>query len=204
MFNVGLVLLWFGLNFLISGGGAYFGAYLKQKGKNLATHEDIDKLLKEVRATTQATKEIEAKISNEMWNRQKHWELRREVLFEALRRITGAFDQLGQLEIVLQTQLKHPHMPQDVFELRRIEENNKWFKASAALRESRLFIEVTCGKEVVDASDKFIHLATTVAAKIHSKDAAIFKQSSNELLALNDAIRNAIRKELVIDQSAKS
>jgi hypothetical protein len=74
MFNVGLLLIWFGLNFLISGGGAYFGAYLKKKGENLATHEDINKVLVQVRATTQATKEIEAKISSEVWDRQKLWE----------------------------------------------------------------------------------------------------------------------------------
>jgi hypothetical protein len=28
-----------------AGAGAYLGSYLKKKGENLATHEDIDKLL---------------------------------------------------------------------------------------------------------------------------------------------------------------
>jgi len=51
---------------LISAGiGAYLGAYLKKKGENLATHEDIGKLLDQVRAVTTITKEIEAKISDE-------------------------------------------------------------------------------------------------------------------------------------------
>lgn len=50
--------------------GAHIGAYLKKKGENLATHEDIDKLVDQVRAVTQTTKEIEAKISDEMWDRQ--------------------------------------------------------------------------------------------------------------------------------------
>lgn len=53
--------------------GAYLGSYLKKKGENLATHEDIDKLVDQVRAVTQTTKEIEAKISNEVWDRQKRW-----------------------------------------------------------------------------------------------------------------------------------
>jgi len=48
---------------LVSAGiGAYLGAYLKKKGENLATHEDIGKLLDQVRAVTTITKEIEAKI----------------------------------------------------------------------------------------------------------------------------------------------
>ena len=55
---------------------AYLGSYLKKKGENLATHEDIDKLLAQVTAVTQATKEIEAKISVDVWERQKKWEIK--------------------------------------------------------------------------------------------------------------------------------
>jgi hypothetical protein len=45
------------------------------KGKNLATYEDIDKLVDLVEAVTTATKQIEARISNEVWDRQKRWEM---------------------------------------------------------------------------------------------------------------------------------
>lgn len=61
-----------------AGVGAYAGSYLKKKGENLATHEDLDKLIKQVEATTEATKAIETKISNEVWDRQKQWELTRD------------------------------------------------------------------------------------------------------------------------------
>ena len=30
---------------VVSGAAAYLGSYLKKKGENLATHEDIDKLI---------------------------------------------------------------------------------------------------------------------------------------------------------------
>jgi len=73
-----------------AGVGAYIGSYLKKKGENLATHEDIDKLLIQVSAVTNATKAIEAKISGELWQRQKQWELRRDVIFEALKQVTEA------------------------------------------------------------------------------------------------------------------
>jgi hypothetical protein len=66
--------------------GSYFGAYFKKKGESLATHEDIDKVVDQVKAVTQTTKEIEAKISGEVWDRQKRWELKREVTFGARRR----------------------------------------------------------------------------------------------------------------------
>jgi hypothetical protein len=73
--DIGILLVWLGLTSIVSGGSAYFGAYLKKKGENLATHEDIDKVLVEVRATTQATKEIEAKITDDVWDRQQRWQM---------------------------------------------------------------------------------------------------------------------------------
>jgi len=54
-----------------SGVGAYLGSYLKKKGENLATHEDIDKLTEQVSAVTATAKQIEATISNEMWRRER-------------------------------------------------------------------------------------------------------------------------------------
>jgi hypothetical protein len=45
---------------VFAGAGAYLGSYLKKKGENLATHEDLNKLIVELRATTEATKSIEA------------------------------------------------------------------------------------------------------------------------------------------------
>jgi type IV secretory pathway VirB4 component len=55
---------------LASGSGAFLGSYLKKKGENLATHEDIDKLVAQISAVTTTAKQIEATISNEMWQRQ--------------------------------------------------------------------------------------------------------------------------------------
>jgi hypothetical protein len=48
---------------------SYLPAYAKEKGKNLATHEDIQKLVDQVKAVTLATKKIEAEISSGVWDR---------------------------------------------------------------------------------------------------------------------------------------
>src|ERR1017187_7727108 len=74
---------------VIGGGGAYLGSYLKKKGENWATHEDVDKLVKQMAAVTQATKEIEAKISNDVWERQRKWDVKREAIFEAVRELAS-------------------------------------------------------------------------------------------------------------------
>jgi hypothetical protein len=62
--------------------GSFVGSYLKKKGENIATHEDINKLVEQVAAVTKTTKEIEAKISDEVWDRQRQWEVRKEALIE--------------------------------------------------------------------------------------------------------------------------
>jgi hypothetical protein len=58
----------------------YLGAYLKRKGENLATREDIESLSAGIAATTEAAKRVEEKLSNETWDRQRRWELKKEAL----------------------------------------------------------------------------------------------------------------------------
>jgi hypothetical protein len=41
--------------------GSFLGAYVKRKGENLATHEDLDKLVKQVHAVT-TTKAIRKEL----------------------------------------------------------------------------------------------------------------------------------------------
>src|ERR1700688_645275 len=53
--------------------GSFLPGYMKKKGENLATHEDIKLLTDQVAAVTTTAKEIEAKISSEVWDRQKRW-----------------------------------------------------------------------------------------------------------------------------------
>jgi hypothetical protein len=67
---------------MIAGGiGAYIGAYLKRKGENFATKEDFNSIVDQMKEMTLATKTIEARISDDVWNRQKHWEMKRDALF---------------------------------------------------------------------------------------------------------------------------
>ena len=75
---------------LSAGAGAFLGSYLKKKGENLATHEDIKMLVDQVKIVTQTTKEIEGKISNQIWNTQRQWELRRDAVYSVMQAIGQA------------------------------------------------------------------------------------------------------------------
>jgi hypothetical protein len=80
--------------------GSYLAGYFKRKGENLATHEDIDKLLDEVSAVTQATKQIESKISIDMWGKQKQWEIKKDALFEVLKELGSLQCAMGHVTAI--------------------------------------------------------------------------------------------------------
>jgi hypothetical protein len=81
--------------------GAYYGSYWKEKGKQAATHEDLENVVKEVRAVTKTAEEIKAEISGGLWDKQKRWEMKREVLFQAAKRIAEVDDALLSTSTVL-------------------------------------------------------------------------------------------------------
>jgi hypothetical protein len=184
------------LNALIVGLGIYLSSYLKKKAQNLATREEFKELQKQTAALTRTTAQIEADIKASQWDRQKRWELKREVLFEAARRVAAVHDALRNLNNGLQTKLKNPSLNEGVWDQFKVDENAKWFQLKSALDESRLFVGVTCGENVAETLEKYNGITTKVAALIYNNDGEIYRKSLSEMIALNDAIRDAIRKEL--------
>jgi hypothetical protein len=63
----------------------YLDGYSRRKGENLATHEDLDKLVVQMKAVTETTENIKAAISDDVWDRQRQWELKRDAIQDAIR-----------------------------------------------------------------------------------------------------------------------
>jgi hypothetical protein len=59
----------------------FIGSYAAKKGENLATKEDIAQL-------TKIAEGIKAKISDEVWDRQKQWEMKRDAIVDVIRAMT--------------------------------------------------------------------------------------------------------------------
>ena len=62
----------------------FLAAYMGKKGERLATSEDIQKVLVEVRAVTRETERIKAEISGDEWHRQWVMNQKREIYRELL------------------------------------------------------------------------------------------------------------------------
>ena len=170
--------------------GLDLGSLFQEKGENLATHEDIDKLVEQVSAVTKTTKEIEAKISDEVWDRQRKWELKRDVLLDAMKKLGVLPERLVSLV------WSDPDTPLET----RVGENLKWQRAAGEFDAVIFPTEVVCGPELVQAMRKFSLFARGSADKaMNGKNPGVSQEEwSRELVAKFSSATAAARKELGI------
>jgi len=72
----------------------YFTSYAGEKGKNLATREDIDKILTQ-------TETIKAQISGDLWDRQMKWNLKRDLYVRLLENLADMGKAVDDYESVM-------------------------------------------------------------------------------------------------------
>lgn len=140
-----------------AGAAAYFGAYLKKKAENLATHEDIQQLVAQVKATTEATKAIEGRISDEFWNKQRVWEMKRDLVIALLRnsvRMQEAVVELGASERLLR---KHElsSVQQEAAQRNSDEAREKFSTAWYTFEGAQIEAGILCSPEVEATATNF-------------------------------------------------
>lgn len=124
-------LLWSLATAIVAALGAFLGAYLKTKGQNVATREDLALIVEQLRLTTRATEEIKAQIGGTLWVEQERWNLRREVYVRLLENLTRCEDALR-----MYAELRKATARGDDQESKELRE--KWrSKAHEALQEIR-------------------------------------------------------------------
>ena len=182
-----------GLSLVGGWAGAYFHGYLNKKGENLATHEDIDKLVDQMRAVTAATKEIESKIEGEAWDRQRLWELKRDVLFEINKAITEMVNSLAVLNGVVETDNTTKGVPR--WE-KRAETSKKFNEAASRFDDSAFRADLVCGRETVRQFYKFSIFMREVADEILKGKTRAFEEALAQMTLSRDGIKAASRREL--------
>jgi hypothetical protein len=183
------------ITMLGAGLAAYFGSYLKKKGENLATRGDIGKLVEQVAAVTQTTKEIEARISNEIWDRQKRWELKRDVLFDASKRLSELNDAVIYYATAASVQPQNTEAWNKTFS----EAAQRALRATEAYHETMSLTTVVCTNPTREALHQFGIVAGTISNAAGRGDPAAFNNSSGQLAQRLGLAVLAIRKELQID-----
>jgi hypothetical protein len=202
---------------LSAGCGAYLGAYLKKKGENLATAEDLHQLLIQVESVTQTTKTIEAAISDKMWNRQRQWELKRDAVLSAIESLGRADDALLAMVLaILKAREEGPKITPFI-DQKRNACLDIWKEAISTYDEKRRVISLVCSKETSHAFQRAGHQIRTGASKVFKGEVKTFEElmppiqeaivaafeSGREELHIEDAgeIDNAVRPSSISDMS---
>jgi hypothetical protein len=176
---------------------AYSGAYFKKRGEDQAITDGFAEVLRQTRETTEGTKAIETKISDRLWDRQKRWELRQDLLFDATREITRVrrtLLDLWQLQIESKRAKVGGNSP---LVQKRDELWVNFIKAQDKFDEFAFVAEVICTQPVRDTLNTF-------SAEVHEL-AYEQEMSTDRLGALEDKWLSAIaaiRKELEIDNDS--
>jgi hypothetical protein len=181
---------------------AYSGAYFKKRGEDQAITDGFAEVLRQTRETTQATKAIEAKISGEMWDRQKQWEMKREVIFDMRRKLSTVDDAL------LTMHLKHKHYRTLAQSVELVDATSKaedfakvspnWGKAADEYDGALALMSIVCSGEVYEALREFIILTRQLVPEI-KKEPHVYFDSSLEIAEQLKRIRELMRKELGVD-----
>jgi hypothetical protein len=180
----------------------YLHGYSAKKGENLATHEDINKLVDQVSAVTQTAKEIESKISGELWNKQKHWEMKRDVIFEMSKNISGVDDALTTMystHLHYQTVAESGQMADALVKAEKLSKVTVNFGRSADGYDGALaLMSIVCGLELHQALREFIIFARQLVPQIQ-QNPQVYTQSAAEIAKRLFRIRGLMRKELGVD-----
>lgn len=100
---------------IVTFAGGFFGAYSKRKGENLATKEDYESLLEQVKKTTSETENIKINLAQGNWLHQQSWSLKEKYY-------TGLLEALYNLKLSLSARLDHYMEPDSQY---RDEQINK-------------------------------------------------------------------------------
>lgn len=169
--------------------GGFLKSYTSNKGENLATHEDIEKLVEQVRAVTNATEKIKAAISTE----QREWNLKREVLFEAVRDMAtlqhAAWKVASISAMAKRTSSEHVrHLKSDASSELNI--------AISAFWKSRTLVDITFGQEV---SRGFLEIGGKLDAlgRLSATDEEDIVEHVNQIREMLDGLSELIRGDIL-------
>ncbi len=170
----------------------FFNSYAAKKGENLATKEDIAQL-------TNIAEGIRAKISDEVWDRQKQWEMRRDVVFEVMR-------SLGELQnalLNLSNVYSLPAPEQEQLRAKVLKERNeardRWDLCNDKFDGMGFLVDMVVGNELGKALLECVIEMASVADKVLDGDTEVFVSSQQSISQKVNAINTSARKELRLE-----
>jgi hypothetical protein len=167
----------------------FFGSYAAKKGENLATKEDIAQL-------TKIAEGIKAKISDEVWDRQEQWKLKRDAILEAIRSIAAIKESLAGLNSCFCTSLPEC----EALKQKKTDERNAFKETNSNLWCAKFVAEIVVGTDLNENLYQFYQEAAKIAVEIMNGDSSYFNspEGKKALADKTNAVIREARKELGI------
>jgi hypothetical protein len=184
--------------------GGYLGPYWSKSQEIRALKDNFGEVKRQTEDTTKSVKKIEAAITGEEWNRQKHWEIKRDILFETARKAAAEIEALQHLFAIYRTEgiIEKDGGPPRLDERLRI--GDKWNEATAALEGMHLVVTASCRKEMMKAVGEFGIYMREAADRIIQTKPDSFSAIAEALVPKSMGLAMAIRDELQIDKWSAS
>jgi hypothetical protein len=117
-------------------------AFEQEAGKRLATHQDVENVIHEIRTVTKETETIKAQIGADLWTRQMAWQQKREIYLNILKFSHAFQDAIGTMHSALTVYQQHVYSATGSLE----NQNIAWSQVKSSLTEynrtQRQFLEV--------------------------------------------------------------
>jgi hypothetical protein len=179
----------------------FFGSYAAKKGENLATKEDIAQL-------TKIAEGIKAKISDEVWDRQKQWEMRRDAVLDVVRaigKLNQALISLNSEDVTYEYCRRNPEYKdqQDKTFVSREAAIENYGSCRSEFEDTRFVADLTAGKELRIALFEYFKVIVIGEALVLTSSVVpmnrdeFFNSQSMRDQKIN-AVYEAARKELNI------
>jgi hypothetical protein len=175
---------------------SFLPSYMKKKGENLATKEDIQELARQTAILTQAAKEIEARISIGVWSQQQRWDVQKTALLESLKELATAEAFLSRLVYTFSDTTDHS----EGWAERRKEANEKYADAMNNFWRTQLAMEIVCGRAIGNQFQEIENIFKRIrnsARQGHFDE--IWDKQYPELLAAKRELGETIRRQLEFD-----
>jgi hypothetical protein len=178
----------------------FLKGYSEQVGQNRAMKENLDNLVIQTEKLTTSTENIKAKISDEQWNRQRQWEMRRDTVFELMRALGELDCALVDLQSIYLSQIPESDELKKDRSNKMKEIRHRLYACETKFNSIRFLTEVVVGEGLNEALNEFDKEIRHISAKIIDVDHAYFNKVEvvASLVRKRDSVEVAARKELDI------
>ncbi|EHK5111999.1 hypothetical protein I2702_004826 [Vibrio parahaemolyticus] len=139
---------------------APFGAYLKKRMDNLATNDDFDGALKQLKKSTKAVEQVKSQLNERFWVKQQIWETKRVAYEELIMCLNTSQRYLNELVIYLHEYTDcYVHISSvyhGLYETEEEEQNAKSYEAYID-GEQQKFREKFESKDAVESRDRLMN-----------------------------------------------